>query len=225
MKIRRITDLQERLDEDLSWRRRELSDIKKLIRTSEGSRQTALLRSSVPLLYAHWEGFIKNASIHYASFLSRQGLRYRDMKECFMGLPAKGALDVLVQAKKPYAFADAVASIFRKTGEAVDLRLSDYIGNVGNLNHDLFVGIAKSLDLHDAAFEAFRNLIDERLLKSRNKIAHGEHVMVDAEGFPVLADEVLQIMQNYKTAIENAASTKSYIRQEADSGEANQVPA
>lgn len=225
MKIRRINDLQERLDEDLSWRRRELSDIKKLIRTSEGSRQTALLRSAVPLLYAHWEGFIKNASIYYAEYLSRQGLRYRDVKECFMGLPAKGALDALVQAKKPYAFADAVSSIFRKAGEAVDLRLSDYIGNVGNLKHDLFVGIAKSLGLYDSAFEAFRNLIDERLLKSRNKIAHGEHVMVDAEGFPVLADEVLQIMQDYKTAIENAASTRSYIRPEADAGEVERVPA
>ena len=47
-------------------------------------------------------------------------------------------------------------------------------------------------------------------MNRRNKIAHGEYVDLEAEDFRTLADDVLKMMRDYKTDLENAASLASY---------------
>ena len=60
-------------------------------------------------------------------------------------------------------------------------------------------------------FEEKYHLI-ENLLKRRNEIAHGEYVDLQAGDYRKLADEMITLMRNYKTAIENAAVQKTYLR-------------
>ena len=53
--------LVDNLDNDLAWRIKELSIIKNKIPQSKNNEQEALIRAGVTILYAHWEGFVKNA--------------------------------------------------------------------------------------------------------------------------------------------------------------------
>jgi hypothetical protein len=64
MKIRTLEHLNQRLTDDLIWRKREMSDLKSLVknRSFHYSQHIAVLRSGVTLLYAHWEGYIKTAA-------------------------------------------------------------------------------------------------------------------------------------------------------------------
>lgn len=56
-KIRTTTQLSERLDEEIAWRKRELRFIKSLVDPNRDKpREASLIRSGVTLLYAHWEG-------------------------------------------------------------------------------------------------------------------------------------------------------------------------
>ena len=64
-------------------------------------------------------------------------------------------------------------------------------------------------------YEPRSALIDERLLKSRNGIAHGDRLMVDNEGYYELVEKVLEMMRWFKTDIENAAATESFLRKNA----------
>jgi MAE_28990/MAE_18760-like HEPN len=67
MKIRTLEDLNQRLVDDLIWRKSEIADLKGLIETRSftASKHNTLLRSGVTILYAHWEGYIKTAATSY----------------------------------------------------------------------------------------------------------------------------------------------------------------
>jgi hypothetical protein len=87
-RIRSATDLQAELDGEFSWRVQELQNLKQAVAQRGELIQQTLLRAAIPILYAHWEGFVMNGASIYASYLSHQGLRFSDVLHCFSGLKA-----------------------------------------------------------------------------------------------------------------------------------------
>ena len=51
-----------------------------------------------------------------------------------------------------------------------------------------------------------------KLLKLRNDIAHGEFLLIDVDGFDQLSTEILDLIRQFKTALQNAVVQKSYLR-------------
>jgi hypothetical protein len=66
------------------------------------------------------------------------------------------------------------------------------------------------LGLDYSSYETREKLIDEKLLKSRNTIAHGSYLATDLDGYIDLQDEVLGMMELFRNQIENSAIKKSY---------------
>lgn len=92
------------------------------------------------------------------------------------------------------------------------MSISSAIDTESNLTSKVFANIATSLDIATTTYETKFNLIDESLVRRRNKVAHGEYLDLDADDFRTLADEVLQIMRHYKVDLQNAASMETYRR-------------
>lgn len=74
MKIRTIEELQNRLDDDFAWRRKELTVIYTNVSSSKQNQLNTNIRIGVVMLYAHWEGFIKNAAELYLIYVSSKKL-------------------------------------------------------------------------------------------------------------------------------------------------------
>ncbi len=55
-------------------------------------------------------------------------------------------------------------------------------------------------------------LIDFKLLKTRNEIAHGEYSVFDKEEYIELHVEVIAMLDIFRNQIENAAINKDYMR-------------
>ena len=85
-KIRTIGHLQEILDNEFSWRLKEIASLKIVVRTSDNLSKKTAVRAAIPLLYGHWEGFIKNVSTYYLEFVNGQSLTYKELKSCFVVL-------------------------------------------------------------------------------------------------------------------------------------------
>ena len=90
MKIRTIDELQDYIDREMSWRRKELSAIKSNIFVARKFAKNTALRSGIAILYAHWEGMVKNIAMGYLSYVSNQRLKYREeiktyVNGCFTG--------------------------------------------------------------------------------------------------------------------------------------------
>jgi MAE_28990/MAE_18760-like HEPN len=214
MKPPRTADqLQEKLDEDFAWRIQEIAAIRKSIHNASGRGQLALLRAAVPLLYAHWEGFIKKAAFHYSDYISSIGITYREAKMCLAGLKALTYVKKLhPMTKRIFVASELLAALHKIENEAIDINLKPYISNVGNLTYDIFEQIVGFLCIDPTGYGAKKQLIDESLLSRRNDIAHGDYLLIDVDGFESLSEEIIVIMRQFKTDIENGAALKTYLR-------------
>lgn len=67
-------------------------------------------------------------------------------------------------------------------------------------------------------------LIDKTLLESRNGIAHGEHLVINAARFDSLVLEILEVLRWFKTDIENAVVQKSFLRSSALQDGSRHIP-
>jgi hypothetical protein len=91
-----------------------------------------------------------------------------------------------------------------KTRTAIDAK--------SNLNSEVFGEIAKTIGLDIVGYQKRFNLIDESLLARRNRIAHGEYLDIGTDAWRGLADDVILLMRQFKTDIENAASLARFRR-------------
>jgi MAE_28990/MAE_18760-like HEPN len=210
-RIRTLTQLQDALDTDMGWRIKEISTFK-LATRGDGANRKVFVRAGVALVYAHWEGFIKTASETYLNFVDNQGHIYRDLKSCFAILGLKGRLNLLVQSRQAKSNIEAFDFVREELDKPARMNMQSAIDTESNLTSKVFTNIAASLDIATTGYETKFNLIDESLVRRRNKVAHGEYLDLDVEDFRTLADEVLQIMRNYKTDLQNAASMATYRR-------------
>lgn len=210
MKIRTLGQLQEGLDQVFSWRVKELAYLKGRISSTTSYAQASYLRASLPLLYAHWEGFVKESSEAYLTYVAGQKLPYGQLASCFVVFGAKKHLADLVSARQSKANIAAV-NFFRTNANAnSNLSLSGAIRTDSNLSSTVFENIATSIGVDFSPYESYANLIDKNLLDRRNRIAHGEYLDVDGSGYFALSEDVLKLMRMYKTDIENLASTEAY---------------
>lgn len=209
-KIRTLNQLQEFLDQGFSWRLKEIADLKVVVRGSSSLSQATIIRAGVPLVYAHWEGFVKQASQDYLRYVTGQRLSYQELASCFVVFGAKKHLAGIVESRKSAINIAAVDFFRNQLNERADLALSNAIDAKSNLNSEVFQNIAVSIGISTAPYDAYYNLIDESLLKRRNGIAHGEYLDLSGDDFRALADEVIKLLRMYKTDIEILASNSAY---------------
>lgn len=209
-KIRTLSQLQNALDEDISWRIKEIANLKIVVRKSDNISSRTAIRASIPLLYAHWEGFIKNSATYYLEFVSNQGLNYENLASCFVVLGVKRNISQLVASKNSDVSIKSLDFIRSSLSKKAVLNIEGAIRTEFNLSSAVFENIASSIGIDTSSYKTKFNLIDESLLKRRNCIAHGEYLDVEMLGFNELANEVISLKRNFKTDIENYATLQKY---------------
>lgn len=214
MKIRTLEHLNQRLTDDLIWRKKEISDLKSLIETKNfsTSKHNAILRSGVTLLYAHWEGYIKTAATSYLEFVAKQQLIYDRLAINFVAIAMKFKLNEASKTKKATVFTEVAHFMLTQTNQKSSLPYEDVISTDSNLSSEILREIVCLLGLDYSFYETKEVIINEQLLKRRNGIAHGEHLSLDRDEYQQLHNEILAMMENFRTQIENNASQKLYCR-------------
>jgi hypothetical protein len=204
--------LQDFLDSELGWRVKEISALKGAVRSAAYVSEQTLVRASVALLYAHWEGFVKNAATGYVTYVNNQGLSYSELQTCFVVLGFKKTLHDVQQSKKSQLNIASVDFLRDGLSKKSQMKIDTAIDTESNLNAAVFQNILHAVGIETSPYEAKAHLIDESLLKRRNTIAHGEYIDVAKEDWSNLADEVLAVLRQFKTDIENAMALSTFKR-------------
>ena len=199
------------LDDDLAWRRKEVIELRSIARSAKAKKVDVHVRAGVAMLYAHWEGFIKNASNAYVVFVSALGIKTRELQDSFVALSMKAKLAQMGDSGKSSVAVPAIAHLMSILDKPALLPAAGITAD-GNLKSEVFVNIAGWLGIDVARYTARFNLIDETLLASRNKIAHGEYLNISPQRFDSLAEEIMELMIWFKTDLENAAACRSFQR-------------
>lgn len=200
--------LTNKLFEELGWRRKELKLIKDQIPVKASPLQSALLRSALPLLYAHWEGFIKISMSCYLEHVSRKYLLNNQLTIKFLALSVQHKLGELVENN----FENRVKIIdilFANYNSRSNVPKKNIINTKSNLRFDVLKEILFILDLDDSHVDKYRDLIND-LVDNRNHIAHGEYNVIDYPTFINFYDDTIELMEYLKTQIENNAVLKTY---------------
>ena len=210
-KIRTLTALSEQLDSEFSWRLKELADYKFLLKEVNSSRHLSLIRAGVPLIYAHWEGFVKASAQYYLAFVLAQKAKVRELSPCFVAMSKRSLLYKYREENRSRVHNRLVEELMRSDHLEKVASFSASINTRSNLNSVVFTDISLSIGVPLSNYETRFKFIDESLLKRRNEIAHGAYLDIDSSTFIDIIDGVILLLRLFKTDIENAAALKKYM--------------
>ncbi len=222
-KLRSLDEFENFLNDEISWRKKEISELRGLVSGSESAFRDTLIRASLALLYAHWEGFVKSAAEAYLQFMSEQVNRLQlhdKLSDHFHCLCLWYSLRSAIQkfggdSRRPSQFVQAARMLVPFRGTAKHLPHEDIIDTRSNLSFEVLREITTVLDLPYQDFQAKEKLIDDKLLKNRNDIVHGKKVMPAFEDFDQTEREILLLMTGFKGMLEGAALGRLYLQRPA----------
>ena len=210
MKIRSTSDIQAALNEDFIWRKQELTTALFRIQQTKGKTHDFSIRSAILLLYAHWEGFIKNAASVYVEYVSFQGLPFESLANSFVAIGLKQKFSEFDATLKVTKHLEFIEYLDICATQVPRFNPENVIKTASNLNSVILKEILVGIGISYSPFELKANLIDEQLLNYRNTIAHGERLSINQKGYEDLHKEVFNMLKQIKDEIENAVVLKTY---------------
>ncbi len=211
MKIRTVEELQELIDEDWAWRLKELNFLKKNIKKNIKHPEIKThLRSCIVLLYAHWEGFIKNAAENYLTYVALKGFKYNELIHCFIALGLKSKLLQCETTNSSSIHTQVVEFLLEKLSQRAEIPYQNIIKTESNLNSKRLKDILITIGLDYTPYETNSNFIDSILLHNRNTIAHGQKIRIEEKEFKILFQKIIDMLRGIKNEIINAAFCESY---------------
>jgi hypothetical protein len=216
MKIRNKEQLIDKIANELSWRRRELVDIRYIIQDTKigRTRREALTRASVALLYAHWEGFIKIIATSYLEFVAMQRCKHSELASNILAIILRSKFNTAQRSKKIDVHIDVVDFFHNDMNARCAIPYQNAIRSEGNLSSSVLIEILTTLGFCVNEYESKYHLIDNKLLAKRNSIAHGQELDIDINDYMELHDEVLLLMELFRTQIENSATMGDYLQKQ-----------
>lgn len=224
----RLEEFESRIQGDLGWRKKELSDLYLLIQKNNNDQ--VLLKSFLLLLYAHWEGFMKRSSKLYLKYVSDKNIDLHRLQRNFVAIALKKRIKTYNEYFSESSIEEELKllnsrGILRKK---FNLKINDenhkdalIIQTESNLNEGILkiiygvVGIS-----YKKSLGAKRMVIDKNLLANRNMIAHGD---VNNEDKPAdfhlsfddiakLKETILAIIDSFGQEVSDYAAKELYLR-------------
>lgn len=215
MKIRTTSDLVDKLTDDFAWRRKELTLLLFEVKSSKDKTLPKAIRAGLVLLYAHWEGFIKNTSQFYLTFVNQQKLDINELSYCFVASVLRTKIIEDFEKTNRYSkHSEFIEYFLELPNKRFSPEISTTVQTKSNLNSEVLQGIFALIGIDHSHFATKNNLIDNQLVNYRNTIAHGQNLaeLFNKSDYEHLHDEVLGMMSIFKTLVENAAITRSFKR-------------
>jgi hypothetical protein len=213
VKIRTTEELIDAIATDLSWRRKELTDIRYLLQQASGnrSRQDLMTRAGIALLYSHWEGFVKAAAKAYLEFVAMQRCKNSELARCMLALTIRTRLNAASASKKISTHLELVDFFRSSMRQRSVLPYKSAINTESNLSSTVFFEILSTLGFDTEDYESKAHMIDNHLLAKRNQIAHGSVLDVSVDDFLRIFEGITALMNGFRNQVENAAVSKQYL--------------
>ena len=204
----------------LSNRKKEITDFYMYIQSCQSSGIAEILNKSfILLLYAHWEGFIKEYTIKYFSFIISQKLVLSKLTENFLLIYLKSLLKTYKVDKNIFQEKKILDLISK--GSKFKIKIDEYfekytVGSESNLKFKNYKNICTILNysLIDETNVFETNL--EKLVHNRNSIAHTglkakENTYSDILDIEIMKNLIIGEMENFHSFMEKNIINKEYL--------------
>ena len=213
------------LEEDLGWRKKEISD---LIIISKKSSEEVILKSLILLIYAHWEGYIKKSSKLYLKYVSESKKNLNELTDNFKAVALKNLIQQCFTSKESLTLQNEI-NVLNKLNKAENIKFkipitfeeetlvkefdvdnefdNQIINTYSNLNPKVFKNILSIIGLnYKSQLKSKEKYIDSHLLANRNLIGHGSKYVkkvdsdfnLEIKDIEKLRDIIFSIIDNYR---------------------------
>jgi hypothetical protein len=142
-----------------------------------------------------------------------QRLSYEELTANFIALSVKRKLEAARRTYKASIFNQVVEFFLTGLSERCNLPYKDAVDTKSNLSSDIFREIVIMLNIDYSFYVTKEHFIDEKLLKNRNYIAHGQYLTMTITDYILLHREIISLMEIFRNQIINSAITNAYRRQ------------
>lgn len=215
-------DFQTFVQNDLSWRKREMSDLKSLIFDSSGLREHTLIRAGVALLYSHWEGHIKKCAQEYISYLNSRNLNLSDLSDNNITSYLYYKNSLLNGSKRISSYSDmSIVVCGNLSSEKFNIPAKNIIKTESNLKLRQLEDILHVVGLDNSKFMACKAQIDETLLHQRNSISHGERTeslqetALSRKSFYDLHDKIIELIDHFSSMLVDHVINDKFLKKTA----------
>ena len=218
-RISTIDKLQDKIQKDIAWRKKECADIFAINSLQTEYNQNVSIKASVVILYSHWEGFVKKASTFYLDFLSSQGLKYRDLDERFIiHYISQTYCDINTKFTKSLIYDIHFQDKISHAEDVFKIDGFTELNKFSNINSEQFFYILRTIcidETHPAVnyFDLKRNFLDETIVGKRNSIAHGNYTDIDFDMYQNIYKVIMEMLNRYSTLLLDVAESKGYLKE------------
>ncbi len=199
-----------KLDRDLAWRRRELTALRFAVESASESDASFMIRAAFVMLYAHWEGFTKSAAQLYLRYVAQRRVRCDSLSAAFVALAIRPYARRIASIEKPEEYIRECQRLLAALNGNAVIHWESEIITGSNLNFDRFRRILLGIGIDPNPFLTKQGLIDNRLVHTRNSVAHGNEFMPDFADYKELHDVLLELLAEVHDKIGQAVQQKAY---------------
>lgn len=169
------------------------------------------------LLYSHWEGYVKKVFEGFFYYLNFKSLKHKDLKVNLIALSSSKEITHNLSHKRFSSYLKSVEYILEDCNERkFKINIESCIDTRSNLNVEVMDELLSMLGINTNYFNNNILHIDNRLLKYRNAIAHGERTdnnpeyFVSPDDFDALYEKVNELTDHFESLIINYLETEGY---------------
>jgi hypothetical protein len=212
-KLNTLSLLNDALDEEFAWRKKELHSIKAAVSANENTNKEAtFVRAAMAMLYAHWEGFIRKVGTNYLQFVYRQRLKNNEAAPFVVALSAGRVIDAAMASRKAEARGKLVEFFSTRLDDRGQIQWDAVVNTKSNLSSAVLKEIVETLALDYRPFQSREKLIDEKLLRNRNHIAHGQYLTVSPAEYHQIHGAVFEMMEEFRDQVWRCAQSAAFKR-------------
>jgi hypothetical protein len=150
MKPNNPEEFSERLVSNFTWRLKEISDIRALARVEQGSFAATARRASIPLIYAHWEGYVAFVTQSYLEYITTRKFEFSSL------IPSLQAAHLAQSMPRWQLQRDSISLRLEIITTIHDIQQTKFkkipksaINTGGNLNFERFTDICRLLNVDE----------------------------------------------------------------------------
>jgi hypothetical protein len=197
--------------EDYTWRVREISDLKQVIRLSGESYGSVARKAALALVYAHWEGYVLFVASAYLGYIAMRKLKFATLMPSLQAVRLTGHIQQWQNQRDTIGLRLSIIETIKAMEQDQFRKVPDgAVSTGGNVNFDRFSDICRVMMIDATKSVLDREFLDNEVVGVRNRIAHGDFIVISNECLLKVSDYVLDLMRTFRTDIENCVIAKKY---------------
>lgn len=210
-----IDKVLEEISLDIDWRNEELKKIEIISSTLIDDDLKFFLKTIVPLLYAHWEGFVVSSLKKIFKYLNNLKLNSDNYCDIYLTTAYEQTLKSLEDSTGFDKRKKHLINLYRSFKEEV--KLDEKIDTKSNLNFKVLLEICKKINLNYTKFKSYEAELNE-LVNIRNSISHGEnaYTFYRYEDIEQYINLIKDLMLDFQSELQDLLKQEKYKKEIKD---------